>query len=173
MKESDEDAALLHLYNPFIIKKSFSDRKKSVQVKNDPRHSLSLSGPPGSGSLIEKTNDWNSFRKNRPLLCLTFHLESCVGNVQLSSERDFFNGSSIINRFMGEMRRREGKGSVTTHFVCRPIFETILRYLSNAEYMSTSSRKIDVSITSKRQKCWPRNSKESNLIKTGMTFSLN
>ena len=129
--------------------------------------------PPGSGSLMEKTNDWNSFRKNRPLLCLTFHLESCVRNVQLSSERDFFNGSSIINRFMGEMRRREGKGSVTTHFVCRPIFETIMSYLSNAEYMSTSSRKIDVSITSKRQKCWPRNSKESNLIKTGMTFSLN
>ena len=65
MKESDEDAALLHLYNPFIIKKSFSDRKKSVQVKNDPRHSLSLSGPPWKW-LSYGEDEWLKFLQKKP-----------------------------------------------------------------------------------------------------------
>ena len=90
--------------------------------------------------------------KNRPLLCLTFHRESCVGNVDFSSERDFFNGSSIINRFMGEMRRREGKGSVTTHFVCRPIFETILRDLDSKNF-STSQMPNTSSTSSREEMC--------------------
>lgn len=98
--------------------------------------------------------------KTDPFYVLHF-IQKVVGNVV---ERDFFNGSSIINRFMGEMRGREG--SVTTF--CLSHLRNNFAQFSNAEYVQLPrGESDDVSITSKRQKCWPRNSKESNLIKTG------